>query len=89
MRIPAPSAGRATSASSPTRARELSRPPGPEADWSEAWDDYLHNRDNPAGDVRELWQHTGGCGAWLVVTRDTVTHEVLEVSSHGRPSMRA
>jgi heterotetrameric sarcosine oxidase delta subunit len=52
--------------------------PEPEAG-SEAWDDYLHNRDNIAGVVRELWQHTGGCGAWLVVTRNTMTHEVLEV----------
>ncbi len=44
-----------------------------------AWDDYLHLRDNPAGVTRELWHHTAGCGAWLVVTRDTVTHAVLGV----------
>lgn len=43
----------------------------------EAWDDYLHNRDNPAGPTRELWQHEAGCGAWLVVARDTATHEML------------
>ena len=42
-----------------------------------AWDAYLHLRDNPAGVGRELWYHGGGCGAWLVVTRDTVTHEVF------------
>ncbi len=42
-----------------------------------AWDDYLHLRDNPAGVTRDLWYHEGGCGAWLVVTRNTVTHEVL------------
>ena len=22
-----------------------------------AWDDYLHNRDNPAGVTRDLWYH--------------------------------
>ncbi|MTJ04026.1 MAG: sarcosine oxidase subunit delta [Sediminimonas qiaohouensis] len=44
---------------------------------AQAWDDYLHNRDNPAGPVREMWHHEAGCGAWLVVTRDTVTHEML------------
>ncbi|MGX9354615.1 sarcosine oxidase subunit delta [Roseobacteraceae bacterium S113] len=44
----------------------------------EAWDEYVHLRDNPAGPTRELWLHEGGCGAWLVVTRDTVTHEVLD-----------
>ena len=42
-----------------------------------AWDAYLHLRDNPAGRVRDLWQHEAGCGAWIVVTRDTVTHEVF------------
>jgi len=46
----------------------------------EAWDDYIHNRDNPAGVTRDLWYHESGCGAWLVVTRNTVTHEVLDVA---------
>ncbi len=41
-----------------------------------AWDDYLHNRDNPAGDTRDLWFHEGGCRAWVVVERNTVTHAV-------------
>lgn len=43
----------------------------------EVWHDYIHLRDNPAGESRELWYHGGGCGAWLVVTRNTVTHEVI------------
>ena len=42
-----------------------------------AWDDYLHNRDNPAGVTRDLWYHDAGCTAWLVVERNTVTHEIL------------
>ena len=25
-----------------------------------AWDDYLHNRDNPAGITRDLWYHEQG-----------------------------
>ncbi|MFZ3581166.1 sarcosine oxidase subunit delta [Loktanella sp. DJP18] len=40
-----------------------------------AWDDYLHNRDNVAGAVRDLWQHDP-CGAWLVVDRNTVSHAI-------------
>ncbi|KMW57990.1 Sarcosine oxidase delta subunit [Candidatus Rhodobacter oscarellae] len=42
-----------------------------------AWEDYVHLRENPAGETRELWYHGGGCGAWIVVRRNTVTHEVL------------
>lgn len=42
----------------------------------EAWDDYLHLRDNPAGETRDLWYHELGCAAWLEVTRSTVTHEI-------------
>lgn len=42
----------------------------------EAWDDYLHLRDNLAGPVRDLWYHEAGCGAWLVVERNTLTHEI-------------
>lgn len=50
----------------------------PEPDESlDVWDDYLHNRINPAGETRDLWHHEGGCGSWVVVTRNTVTHEVL------------
>lgn len=45
----------------------------------EAWDAYLHLRDNPAGVTRDLWFHEMGCAAWLVVERNTVTHEVLSV----------
>jgi len=46
---------------------------------AEAWHEYVHLRDNPAGETRDLWQHSEGCGAWLVVTRDTVTHEITDV----------
>ncbi len=42
-----------------------------------AWDDYVHNRDIPAGVTRDLWYHEAGCAVWIVVTRNTVTHEVL------------
>ncbi len=46
-----------------------------------AWHDYVYVRENPSGRHRELWQHTGGCRAWLVVTRDTRTHEILGVEA--------
>ncbi|WP_025044245.1 sarcosine oxidase subunit delta [Sulfitobacter geojensis] len=52
--------------------------PGPDAS-AEDWDGYLHLRDNPAGVTQELWQHEAGCGSWLVVARDTRTHEISKV----------
>lgn len=45
---------------------------------AQVWNDYLHNRDNPAGITRDLWYHESGCSAWIVVTRNTVTHEIHE-----------
>lgn len=54
----------------------LDRPKcGPTGGWSPAWDDYIHNRANPAGATRDLWYHDA-CGTWIVVDRDTVTHAV-------------
>ncbi|WP_136443109.1 sarcosine oxidase subunit delta [Pacificoceanicola onchidii] len=50
--------------------------PDPDAD-GQVWSDYLHLRDNPAGLTRELWYHEAGCGAWLIVERNTVTHEII------------
>ena len=45
----------------------------------EAWDNYLHLRDNPAGVTKDVWYHEAGCSAWLLVTRNTVTHEISDV----------
>ena len=41
--------------------------------------DYAYLRDNPAGEHRELWYHEQGDRSWLVVTRNTLTHEILKV----------
>lgn len=52
--------------------------PDPEAPDAEAlFSDYVFLRDNPAGVHQELWFHEQGDRSWLVVTRDTVTHEIL------------
>jgi sarcosine oxidase subunit delta len=52
--------------------------PAPDAGEA-AWEDYVHLRENPAGVTRDLWYHETGCSAWIVVTRNTLTHEVLGV----------
>ena len=37
---------------------------------------YVYLRDNPAGRHDEHWYHAQGCRNWLVVTRDTLTHDI-------------
>lgn len=44
---------------------------------------YVHERRNPAGRHRELWQHALGCQSWLVVTRDTRSHAIEAVEAAG------
>ncbi|MEM8687440.1 MAG: sarcosine oxidase subunit delta [Pseudomonadota bacterium] len=46
----------------------------------ETWYNYVYIRPNPKGRHKEFWHHTRGCGQWLVVERDTVTHEIYDVS---------
>ncbi len=41
--------------------------------------EYAYLRDNPAGEHRELWFHEAGDRSWLVVTRNTVTHDITKV----------
>ena len=54
--------------------------PRPSPDASEdAWYAYLYLRDNPRGPYAEHWHHAAGCRRWLIVTRDTATHEMLGV----------
>jgi sarcosine oxidase subunit delta len=59
-------------------ARLLARPLGDAG--AAAFHDYLNLRENPDGPHAELWQHEGGCRAWLRVVRDTRTHAILEVA---------
>ena len=57
--------------------------PDPNADNAEqAFYEYTFLRDNPAGEHRELWYHEQGDRSWLVVTRNTLTHEI---HSTGKP----
>ena len=45
----------------------------------EVFHEYLYQRSNPAGEHRELRYHEQGDRSWLVVTRNTVTHEITSV----------
>jgi heterotetrameric sarcosine oxidase delta subunit len=43
----------------------------------------LFTRTNPRGVDEELWRHTYGCRAWMVVTRNRVTNEITSVRAVG------
>ena len=64
-------------------------PPRPADDAAAtAWAEFVYLRANPRGPVSELWQHVLGCRTWLVVRRDTATHDVASVqlaSEVGKP----
>ena len=57
----------------------IDRPDGMIDDALQAFIDYAYLRDNVAGNHRELWFHEQGDRSWLVVTRHTVTHEIVNV----------
>ncbi len=57
----------------------IDRPDWQAEDAVDRFHDYLYLRDNPAGSHRELWFHETGDRSWLVVTRDTTTHEITSV----------
>ena len=57
----------------------IDRPDWQAEDAMQRFHDYAYLRDNPAGPHRELWYHEQGDRSWLVVTRDTTTHEITDV----------
>ena len=78
MRIPCPFCG-------PRDLREfnyrgdatVARPDPNAADALDRFVGYVYFRENRAGPHREFWFHGSGCQTWLVVTRDTRSHEIL------------
>jgi sarcosine oxidase subunit delta len=42
---------------------------------------YVYLRDNPAGWLKEHWYHAQGCRQWIIVERDTRTHEIAAARS--------
>jgi len=60
------------------------RPEPVGADLERRFYEAVYLRDNPAGAHREWWYHSAGCQGWLRVTRNTRTHEILEVESAAR-----
>lgn len=43
----------------------------------------LFTRTNPRGPDDEIWRHTYGCRAWIVITRHRVTNEITATCAVG------
>jgi len=46
---------------------------------AELWVEAVFQRENIRGLQKESWHHVSGCRQWLVVERDTVTHDIHSV----------
>ncbi|MGD9913386.1 MAG: sarcosine oxidase subunit delta [Rhizobiaceae bacterium] len=53
--------------------------PDPASTDQVAWNAYVYDRTNPAGEHTEIWQHHGGCRVHLAVVRNTLTHKISSV----------
>jgi sarcosine oxidase subunit delta len=57
----------------------MKRPDPQSADAVDQFVSYVYLRDNPAGLHREFWYHGSDCQTWLIVSRNTRTHEISGV----------
>ena len=47
----------------------------------EQWVEAVFQRENIRGVQTESWQHVSGCRQWLLIERDTMTHEIHSVKA--------
>ena len=80
MRIPCPFCGpRGNEEFTYLGDANVRRPDPAHPEAPRVFHDYVYLRDNPSGLHRELWYHCG-CRKWLVVTRNTRTHDINDVT---------
>ncbi|MFA5119804.1 sarcosine oxidase subunit delta [Zavarzinia sp.] len=78
MRLPCPFCGPRDSAEFAYLGdADATRPAADTPDAGRAFFEAVYLRDNPAGRHREFWYHAAGCRQWLVVERDTLSHEIF------------
>ena len=57
----------------------LNRPKWDSEDAEQKFYEYMYLRKNSAGIHQELWFHQQGDRSWLVVSRNTLTNEIVKV----------
>ena len=50
-----------------------------DAQFHDQWVEAVFMRDNSKGEHSEFWQHTLACRRWLVVRRNTLSHDIVSV----------
>ncbi|MET3597566.1 sarcosine oxidase subunit delta [Mesorhizobium shonense] len=80
--IPCPHCGQRPKEEFTIKGAALTRPSADAV--QKTWFDYVYLRDNPRGAYQEYWHHTSGCRRWLVVSRDTATHDIDDVRDAAR-----
>ena len=76
MRIPCPICGLRDSGEFTYAGDATVQYPALDAD-QDAWYEAVYERRNPRGPHTEYWHHTAGCRRYIIVERDTLTHEVF------------
>lgn len=88
MRIPCPYCGERDSQEFSFLGQAGLKRPDPHASNAQMeFYDYVHIRKNPAGPNKELWLHANGCRSWIIVERNTLTHEILG-ADYASPSLK-
>jgi heterotetrameric sarcosine oxidase delta subunit len=89
MRIPCPICGERDSGEFTYSGDATIEYPALDADQA-AWYGAVFERTNPRGVHTEFWHHTTGCRRFIVVKRNTLTHEVHgAMLAHGPDPDRA
>ncbi|MDR0563945.1 MAG: sarcosine oxidase subunit delta [Azoarcus sp.] len=65
-----------------TYGGEVTGMPNPNTATDTEWADYVFNKTNPAGVVREWWLHNAS-GYWFIAERDTVTDHIRKTFDPG------
>jgi heterotetrameric sarcosine oxidase delta subunit len=76
LRIPCPVCGPRDETEFTYGGDATVRRPADDTTDMDAWVAYVFERPNPRGKHREYWHHVSGCRQWLVVERDTLTHDI-------------
>ena len=84
LQIPCPNCGPRNEDEFICWSEFVPRPASPSELSNEAWQDYIYHHTNARGRVQERWWHGRGCRRWVLIERDTATHEIFSASERER-----